>query len=90
MYVNESKDSAVMFSYITGNRYGNGTLSPIKLKGLHADKKYRIREINMYPDTRGGIRSTVAYSGDYLMTVGFNPGVNANRMSVILQITEAK
>jgi alpha-galactosidase len=89
MYVNESKDKAVMFNYLTGNRYGSGTVSPIKLKGLNANKKYKIRELNIYSDSRGGIRSNTTYSGDYLMTVGFNPGVNANRMSVVLEISEA-
>ncbi|MCW3112819.1 MAG: alpha-galactosidase [Segetibacter sp.] len=90
MYVNESKDNAVMFNYLTSNRYGNGSLSPIKLKGLNPDKKYKIREINVYEASRFGNRSNNSYSGDYLMTVGYNPGVNANRMSVVLQIEEAR
>jgi alpha-galactosidase len=90
MYVNESKDNAVMFNYLTSNRYGNGSLSPIKLKGLNPDKKYKIREINIYEASRFGNRSNNSYSGDYLMTVGYNPGVNANRMSVVLQIEETR
>lgn len=90
MYVNESKDNAVMFNYLTSNRYGNGSLSPIKLKGLNPDKKYKIREINVYEASRFGNRSNNSYSGDYLMTVGYNPGVNANRMSVVLQIEETR
>jgi alpha-galactosidase len=90
MYVNESKDSAVMFNYITSNRYGNGSLSPIRLKGLDAGKKYKVREINIYEEPRVGKRPNNSYSGDYLMTVGYNPGVSANRMSVVLQIEEAR
>jgi len=90
MYVNGSKDRAVMFNYLTGNRYGTGTLSPIRLKGLLADKKYIIREINLYPGTTSAIRANTVYSGDYLMTVGFNPGINTTRTSVILEVTEAK
>ncbi|MGI8634651.1 MAG: alpha-galactosidase [Segetibacter sp.] len=90
MYVNEAKDNAVMFTYLTGNRYGNGSLSPVKLKGLNRDKKYRIREINVYEQSRFSSRSNTAYSGDYLMTVGYNPGVSASRMSIVLQIEEAK
>jgi len=91
MYVNEGQDRAVMFTYLTGNRYGDGTLSPIRLKGLNAGKKYTIREINLYPDTDPGIRKTNIYSGDYLMTIGFNPRVNnRNRTSVILEISESK
>jgi alpha-galactosidase len=90
MYVNETKDKAVMFNYLTSNRYGNGSLSPVKLKGLHPDKKYKIRELNVYQESRFSIRPNTTYSGDYLMTVGFNPGVNANRTSVVLEIAEAK
>jgi len=90
MYVNDSKDKAVMFNYLTSNRYGNGTLSPIKLKGLNPDKKYKLREINIYQESRFGNRSNNTYSGNYLMTVGYNPVVNANRTSVILEIEEAK
>jgi alpha-galactosidase len=90
MYVNEAKDKAVMFNYITSNRYGNGSLSPVKLKGLNPDKKYKMREINIYQESRFSISSNTSYSGDYLMTVGYNPGVNANRMSVILEIEESK
>ncbi|GEO11915.1 alpha-galactosidase [Segetibacter aerophilus] len=90
MYVNELKDKAVMFNYITSNRYGAGSLSPIKLKGLDPAKKYKIREINIYQESRFGNGSNNSYSGDYLMTVGYNPGVNSNRMSVVLQIEEAK
>jgi len=90
MYVNESKDTSVMFTYLSANRYGNGTLSPIKLKGLDPAKKYTVREINVYPGARSYIPGNVPYSGDFLMTVGFNPGVNTNRTSVILQIEEGK
>ena len=90
MYVNEGKDKAVMFNYLTQSRYGNGTLSPVKMKGLDPDKKYTIREINLYPGTNSRLPANVNYSGNYLMTVGFNPTVNANRASVILQITAAQ
>jgi alpha-galactosidase len=36
------------------------------------------------------LRAGTAYSGEYLMTVGFNPVVNANRVSVVLEIAEAR
>lgn len=89
MYVNESKDTAVMFNYLTQSRYRNGTVSPVKLKGLDADKRYAVREINLYPGTSSWLSTDASYSGEYLMTVGYNPGVNAGRASVILKITEA-
>jgi alpha-galactosidase len=90
MYVNENKDKAVMFNYLVSNRYGNGTLSPIKLKGLDAGKRYSVREINVYPGSRTAIPRGATYSGDYLMKVGFNPGVNAYRSSVIAEIEEVR
>lgn len=90
LYVNESKDTAVMFNYLTANRYGNGTLSPIKLMGLHGAKKYTVREINIYPGTHSALLPNSTYSGDYLMTIGFNPGINSNRTSIVLEIAEVR
>ncbi|QNF34768.1 alpha-galactosidase [Adhaeribacter swui] len=90
MYVNEAKNRAVMFNYLVSNRYGAGTLSPVKMGGLDPNKKYQVKEINLYPGTQSSITGNTSYSGNYLMTVGFNPNVNARRTSVILEITEAR
>jgi alpha-galactosidase len=90
MYVNEAKDRAVMFTYLVSNRYGDGSLSPVKLNGLHPDKKYTVKEVNLYPGTKTTIAGETTYSGNYLMTIGFNPEVHARRTSVILEIAEAK
>ncbi|MDB5262607.1 MAG: alpha-galactosidase [Adhaeribacter sp.] len=90
MYVNKDQNRAVMFNYQTGNRYGSGTGSPIQLNGLNRDKKYKIREINLYPDTQTPIKEGTVYSGDYLMTVGFNPVLNTRRTSVVLELTQVK
>ena len=88
MYVNEAKTGGVIFNYLVNNRYGEGSKLPIKLKGLNANKKYIIKEINMYGGAKSPIDSAKTYSGDYLMKVGFNPVVNAYRASVVLQIDE--
>ncbi|HUQ96342.1 MAG TPA: GH36 C-terminal domain-containing protein, partial [Chitinophagaceae bacterium] len=90
LYVNEAKCRAVMFNYLTQNRYGSGSLSPVKLSGLQPDKKYSVREINLYPDVKSTLPANAVYSGNYLMTVGFNPRLNTTRTSVILELTEAK
>lgn len=90
LYVNAAKDTAVMFNYLTVNRYGSGSLSPVKLKGLAPDKKYAVQEINLYPDARPALRGNTVYSGNYLETIGFNPILNGRRTSVILQITEVR
>lgn len=90
MYVDSTKDKAIMFNYLTNFRFSAGaTIGPVKLKGLDANKKYVVKEINLYPGTQSPINNS-AYSGDYLMTVGFNPVVDSRRTSVILEIIEEK
>jgi alpha-galactosidase len=91
MYVNENKSSAVMFTYLHSYRFmQTATERPVQLNGLDPDKKYSIKEINLYPGTESTIKPGNIYSGDYLMTVGFNPDVNYKRTSVILEIKEEK
>jgi len=86
MYVDDTRNEAVVFSYLTGNRYEAGSTVPIRLKGLDATKKYTVSEINLYPGTKPEVKESV-YSGDFLMQVGINPLVNANRKSVILKVS---
>ena len=87
MYVNDKKDRAIVFNYLVSNRYQAGSSSPVVLKGLDPVKKYNVKEINMYPGARPGIRAGATYSGDFLMTVGINPNINARRMSVLLEVS---
>ena len=80
-----------MFNYLVSNRQCLLTeVQPVKLNGLVADKKYVIKEINMYPNTSSPINSDIVYSGNFLMEVGFNPLVNDRRTSVILEVNEVK
>ncbi|MBK7608892.1 MAG: alpha-galactosidase [Saprospiraceae bacterium] len=91
MFVDDTKSRAVMFNYLTTNRYDyNYTVEPIKLKGLDANKRYRIKELNLYPGTRSMIEESVTYSGDFLMSIGFNPNISLRRKSVVLEINEVK
>jgi len=90
LYLNGTKTSGVMFSYLVNNRYDEGSKMPVKLKGLDAAKKYNIKELNIYPGTNSTIDSKKSYTGDFLMNIGFNPNVNSGRTSVILQIDEIK
>lgn len=91
MFVNGEKSKAVMFSYLVNNRYlPSATRQPIKLKGLDAQKKYTVTEVNLYPGTHSRIDGKRSYSGDFLMTIGINPDVNSNRSSVVLQVDETK
>jgi alpha-galactosidase len=91
MYVSEAKSRAVVFSYLTNNRFAiTATIEPVLIKGLDAGKKYAVREINLYPGTSSTVKDGTIYSGDYLMSVGFNPNINARRTSVILELNEIK
>jgi alpha-galactosidase len=91
LYVNEAKDKAVWFSYLVSNRYSAGSKGTIRLAGLEPAKTYSVRELNVYPGTKSSINNaTATYSGNYLMTVGFNPNVDARRASVVLEVAEAK
>lgn len=91
MFVDNAQTKAIWFSYLVGSRYRSGTAEPIRLSGLSPAKRYTIQELNVYPGGRSPINNRPAvYSGDYLMAVGFNPQVSANRTSVVLEVTEAK
>ena len=90
MYVNEDKNKAIMFNYLVNNRvFFHTTVEPIKLNGLDANKKYTLKEINIYPGEESIINSEKVYSGDFLMKVGVNTGVKLNNPSLVLEITEA-
>jgi alpha-galactosidase len=90
MYTNAGKSAGVLFSYLVNNRYDAGSKRPLALQGLDPAKKYRIRETNLYPGTKSPINGEATYSGDFLMKVGFNPQVSADRKSVVLVIEEVK
>jgi alpha-galactosidase len=85
-YVNATKTSAVMFNFLVNNRYDQGSKFPVRLKGLDSAKHYRIKELNVYPGTSSTIDPSKTYTGEFLMTIGFNPHVNTGRASVILEI----
>ncbi|WP_225974574.1 alpha-galactosidase [Arachidicoccus ginsenosidivorans] len=84
MYVDRDKMHGVIFNYLVNARYGSGSHTPIKWKGLDPNRKYRIREINLYPGTTSTLKGDDVLSGDFLMTIGYNPKVDASRSSVIL------
>jgi alpha-galactosidase len=90
LYVSEKADHAVAFTYLVNGRYATGSHGPVRMKGLDPAKRYRIRELNLYPGTTSPFGADAVYSGDYLMHVGFNPLVNARRTSVVLELTEAR
>lgn len=89
MYVKPDKSHAIVFNYLTTNRF-NIVVHPILLKGLDPNKKYLIKELNLYPGTTSSIAAETVLTGDFLMKVGLNPDINSKRTSVIIEINEEK
>lgn len=86
-YVSKDKTSSILFSYLIANRWQlTYSAEPIKLQGLAPEKRYQLKEINLYPETKSPIDPSKTYSGEYLMKVGFNPDVSLWRKSVVLEI----
>ena len=88
LYVDAGKGQGVMFNYLVNERYGAGSLLPIRMKGLDAGKKYRVTEIGTYPGASA--LPEAVYSGDFLLKVGINPDVQQGRKSVVLSVKEEK
>ncbi len=85
-YMDNDRSSGIIFNYLVNNRYNQGTAFPVRLKGLEANRKYTIQEINLYPETMSSLVGAQEYSGEFLMQVGFNPDLNTDRKSVVLKI----
>ncbi len=91
LYANADKSRAVVFNYLTNNRFMiTSTVDPVRLDGLDPSKKYAVREINLYPQQQPVIQAGTVYSGDYLMRVGINPDMHARRSSVVLLLEERR
>ena len=76
---------AVLFNYFTTTRRKD-IFNRVKLQGLDPAKKYRLKEINLFPGTKSSQPDNdKVLSGDYLMNIGLNlaPG-RANAMSSIV------
>ena len=90
MYVNESKNKAVVFAYTLNARYGEN-FNRVRLQGLDPAKTYSVKEINVAAEGRrfgqmndGG----KSFTGDYLMKVGFNTGANSPLTSAVFEVSE--
>lgn len=90
MYVTGNKSKAVLFNYITNVRRKD-IFSRVQLQGLDPQKKYRLKEINLFPGTKSvNPDNEKILSGDYLMKVGLN--LSAGRVtsltSNVLELVE--
>jgi alpha-galactosidase len=91
MYVNENKNHAILFNYHLNTRRQD-IFNRVKLQGLEANKKYRLKEINLFPGTSSNQSDNdKILSGDYLMNVGLNLSGKAIPLtSNIYELTEQK
>ncbi|WP_242674828.1 alpha-galactosidase [Niastella populi] len=90
MYVNDKKSKAILFNYILNVRRKD-IFTRVQLQGLDAQKKYRFKEINLFPGTKANNPDNdKVFTGDYLMTVGLNltPGKVLSLTSNVYEITE--
>jgi alpha-galactosidase len=89
MYVNSSKNKAVLFAYTLNSRFGE-TFNRVRLEGLDPDKTYKIQEINVAGEANrfGPSENGKTYTGDYLMKIGLNAGTGAALSSAVYEITE--
>lgn len=55
MFVGKDKKTAAVFAFDIHPRYAEKTL-PVRLQGLNADKKYRVKEINMMPGSGSSLK----------------------------------
>ena len=85
-YLNPEKNAGVIFNYLVHNRYAAGSCLPIRMKGLDPQKRYRLRELNVYPGVPSTINSNKTFTGEFLMNIGYNPDVKADRASVVLEL----
>jgi alpha-galactosidase len=90
MYVSENKGKAILFNYFTNTRRKD-IFSRVLLQGLDPLKKYRIKEINLFPETKSSQPDNdKVFTGEYLMKIGLNlaPGRAAALSSNIFEITQ--
>ena len=86
MYVNDSQDKAVLFSYNLHTRFGE-VLDRVKLQGLDPQKQYKVEETNLFPGTKSHFpENGQTFSGDYLMKEGITVSPRGSLTSAIFEI----
>jgi len=87
MFVDSSKSKAVLFSYNLNMRFGQ-TVNAVKMEGLDPNKNYKVKEINLYPESNSRIlRSEQSFTGEVLMNKGMNVSSNMALTSAVIEIT---
>jgi alpha-galactosidase len=89
MYVNEQKNKAILFNYHLNTRRQD-IFNRVQLQGLDPAKKYRLKEINLFPGTKSAQPDNdKVFTGEHLMTIGLNlsPGRANPLTSSIYELT---
>jgi alpha-galactosidase len=89
MYIAENKNKAILFNYFTTPRRID-IFSRVLLQGLDPARRYRLKEINIFPGTRSSQPDNdKVFTGEYLMKVGLNlaPGRAIAMTSNVFEIT---
>lgn len=85
MYVSANKQQAVLFAYKLKHYVGHG-IAPIRLQGLDANKRYRIREVNKADDSLKSLDGKLI-SGKVLMEAGLNLSLDKEYASRMIELT---
>ena len=89
MYVAENKGKAILFNYFTTPRRID-IFQRVLLQGLDPQKKYRLKEINLFPGSKSSQPDNdKVFTGEYLMTIGLNlaPGRALPMTSNVFELT---
>ncbi len=87
MYVSKDKGEAVYFAYSL-KYHGRTTYLETKLKGLDANKKYKVTELNTKNGHSSFYGNGQTFTGDYLMKAGINLNIGNPFDSTVLLLTE--
>ena len=90
MYVSENKSKAILFAYHLNARRKD-IFARVRLQGLDPAKKYRLKEINLFPGTKTAQPDNdKVLTGDYLLTIGLNvsPGRPTPLTSAVYELEE--
>ncbi len=70
MYVSKDQNQAILFNYHL-NSTRSDVFGKVSLQGLDPKKRYRIKEINLFPGTKSVIADNdKVFTGEYLLQVG--------------------
>ena len=85
-YVDKSKNMAVLFAYDLSPRF-HEKFSAVKLRGLDPEKNYKVKEINLMPDSESQFaQNGKVFTGDYLMKVGLDVFTYNHNTSKVIEI----